>query len=125
LRGDAGTTSVEFAIILLAFLWLLLGTIDLARYFYTVQAVVGLMSEAGRVSLMDPEWGPCGNNSWTDIATISPLLDSNQVNLCVSQGLAGVGVNTVKVTVTYPFTPYTPGLSALAGTITETTTYTY
>ena len=88
-RRVTGTTSVEFALVLVAFLWLLLGTIDLARYFYTVQALVGLLSEAGRVSLMDPGWGPCGNDSWTDIATISPLLDTSQVYLCVDQGLAG------------------------------------
>jgi len=125
-RGsDAGTTSVEFALILVAFLWLLLGIIDLSRYFYTVQAVVGLLGEAGRVSLMDPDWQPCGTASWSDAATIAPLLDASQVYVCVTQGPGGVGVNTVNVMVTYPFTPFTPGLSALAGTITETTNYSY
>ncbi|MGA3399361.1 MAG: TadE family protein [Acetobacteraceae bacterium] len=123
--GSAATTSVEFALVLTAFLWLLLGTIDLARYFLTVQAVVGLLGEAGRVSLMDPNWAPCGNNSWTDIATISPLLDASQVYLCVYQGESGVGPNTVSLTVSYPFTPYTPGLGGLAGTITEATSYSY
>jgi hypothetical protein len=125
LVGNKGTTSIELALVLLLFLWLLVGTIDLARYLFTVQAVVGLMGEAGRVSLMNQLWHPCGTDSWADIATISPLLDASKVNLCVAQSGAGVGLNTVTVTVSYPFTPYTPGLSGLGGTITEKTAYSY
>jgi Flp pilus assembly protein TadG len=125
--GKAGTTSIEFALILVWFLWLLLGTIDIARYLYTVQALVGLMGEAGRVALTNPNFGPCGPNSWTQIATIAPLLDANAVNLCVTPAAlsAGFGVITVNVQVQYQFTPYTPLLGALAQTITETTNYTY
>jgi Flp pilus assembly protein TadG len=56
--GKLGTTSLEFALVLASFLWLLLGTIDIARYLYTVQALIGLMGEAGRVALMDTTWAP-------------------------------------------------------------------
>lgn len=123
--GGAGTTTLEFALVLLSFLWLVMGTIDIARYFFMVQGVLGVMSEAGRVSLMDPNWGPCGTDSWDDIASIAPLLNPSQVYLCVTQGYVGSGPTTVSVTVTYPFTPFTPGLSALTGTISESTAYTY
>jgi hypothetical protein len=123
--GKPGTTSIEFALVLVWFLWLLLGTIDIARYLYTVQALVGLMGEAGRVALMDPTWGPQGTNSWSQIATIAPLLDANQVTLMVYPAQSNVGVNMVTVSVSYPFTPYTPGLAALTQTITETTKYSY
>ncbi len=123
--GRAGSTSIELALVLLSFLWLLLGTIDLARYLFTVQSVVALMSEAGRVSLMDPSWAPRGVNSWSQIATIAPLLDPAQVSLDVSQGFTGVGPVYVYVTVSYPFTAFAPGLSGLNGTITESTAYTY
>lgn len=121
----AGTTSLEFALILTAFLWLVLGTIDIARYFFMVQGVLGVMSEAGRVSLMDPDWGPCGTDTWDNIGSVAPLLNPAQVYLCVTQGYVGSGPTTVSVTVTYPFTPFTPGLSALTGTISESTSYTY
>jgi hypothetical protein len=117
-----GTTSLEFALILTAFLWLVPGTIDMARYFFTVQ---GVMSEAGRMSLMDSNWGPCGIDYWGDIASIAPLLDPTRVKLCVSRGYIGSGPTTMSVTVRYPFTPFTPGLSALTRTISESTSYTY
>ena len=129
--GRPGTSSIELAFILPAFLWLLLGTIDIARYLYTVQALVGLMGEAGRVAIMDSNFGnglpPCSNNYWSQIATIAPLLDANNVSLCVTPASwsSGSGVITVTVSVSYPFTPYTPGLGALAGPITEATNYTY
>jgi hypothetical protein len=123
--GNPAATSLEFALVLSAFLWLFLGTIDVARYVFVVQGLVGLLGEAGRQSLMDPNWAPCGTNSWTNIATISPLLDANNVTLCVYQGLSDNGVNQATVIVQYQFTPYTPGLAGLGGPITETTTYTY
>ncbi|HTC07806.1 MAG TPA: TadE family protein [Acetobacteraceae bacterium] len=126
--GKPGTSSIELAFILPAFLWLLLGTIDIARYLYTVQALVGLMGEAGRVATMGGnfDWGQCSNNWWPQIATIAPLLDANNVTLCVTPGGgSGSGPITMNVQVSYPFTPYTPGLGALAGPITEATNYTY
>jgi Flp pilus assembly protein TadG len=127
-RGKLGTSSLEFAMILPAFLWLLLGTIDVARYLYTVQALIGLMGEAGRVAIMNPNFGQCpGSNSnwWPQIATIAPLLDANNVNLCVSEPSAGTGALTVSVSVSYKFVAYTPLLNALNGPITESTSYTY
>lgn len=84
-------SSLEFAFILPAFLVLLMGTIDVARYLYTVQALVGLMGEAGRVAIMagHPDWPQCPNqasNWWPQTATIAPLLDANNVYLCITPG---------------------------------------
>jgi Flp pilus assembly protein TadG len=122
--GRAGVSTLEFALVGVAFLMFLLGGFDLARYIFTVQSMVAVMTQAGRYSLANPTWGPCGVDSWTGIATVAPFLDSSQVNLCVLQ-TSGTGLSTSTVTVTYPFTAVTPGLTALTGTITETTTYSY
>ena len=130
-------SSLEFAFILPAFLVLLMGTIDVARYLYTVQALVGLMGEAGRVAIMagHPDWPQCPNqasNWWPQTATIAPLLDANNVYLCITPGGgSGAGPLTMSVQVSYPFVTYTPffgkltGLSGLNGQITELTSYTY
>jgi Flp pilus assembly protein TadG len=118
--GKLGTTSLEFAFILPWFLWLLLGTIDIARYLYTVQALIGLMGEAGRLAIMNPIAPPPGTEQ---IATIAPLLDANQVTLTVTQ--TSYNLYTVTVQVQYQFVAYTPLLGGLSGPITESTTYTY
>jgi Flp pilus assembly protein TadG len=116
---------LELALVLVPFVWLMLGTIDIARYIFTLQQVVGLLSEAGRMSLTSIDWAPFGTNSWAGISTVAPLLDPTQVTLDVTQGLSGVGVYYSSVTVQYPFVAYTPGLAMLSGTITETTNYAY
>ncbi len=122
--GNAATTSIEFALVLLVFLWMLFGTIDIARYLFITQSLVGLMGEAGRASIFE-QFSPTCPTTWANISTVAPLLDASQVTLCIQQSGTGGGNIWVTVQVSYPFTPYTPGLSALGGTITEYTQYTY
>jgi hypothetical protein len=124
--GSAGVTSLELALVLLPFLFLMTAVFDLGRYLFTVQSMVTLMTEAARYSKVYPDQTPlCGVNTWPNTATVAPLLDPTQVNLCITSLNPTYGVMQVQVTVTYPFTAATPGLSTLDGTLTETATYSY
>jgi Flp pilus assembly protein TadG len=53
LAGDRrGATAVEFALIGVIFFILLLGIIDLGRYFYTLQSVRALAADAARAAMV-------------------------------------------------------------------------
>jgi hypothetical protein len=132
--GCAGISSLEFALVFVPFIWLMTGIFDIGRYFFTIQSMATLMSEAERYSMINPLWAPCGTDSWADAASLVPLLDSTQINLCViainGPGSAGAGgVSQVQLTVTYPFTAVTPGLGLLDHTssnpLTQTSTISY
>ena len=126
--GNAGVTSLEVALVLGPFLFLLLGVCDFGRYFFTLQSMTTLMAEAARTAII---YGPyseqapgCGPNSWPGISTVAPLLDPAQVYLCINP-ISLYGVSQVQVTVQYPFDANTPGLSALSGLLQQTATYSY
>jgi hypothetical protein len=146
--GNAGVTSLELALVLVVFMWLLMGVFDLGRYFFTVQSMVTLMAEAGRYVTIAGEGsgtalqgvaaqgaGPeCyAINTFSSISAVvpPPLLDPTQGQICINVLTPfGLGVNQIQVTVNYPFTAFTPGLSGLNGTLTEnplteTATYSY
>ena len=125
--GIAGVTSLEVAVIFGAFIVLMFGTIDLSRYFFTQQALTTLVNSAARQGLADPGFGQCDGppSSWTAIPNITPLIDSNQVSICVTQPNFSTGVQVLTVTGTYNFMSITPGLDALIGTMSETVTYQY
>ena len=131
--GKLGTTSLEFALHPAGVPGLLLGTIDIARYLYTVQALVGLMGEAGRVAIMDPNLDvatvPQPTNWWPQLRRSLRCLTPT-TSICASprrRVRLAPGPITVSVTVSYPFVTYTPvfgkltGLSGLNGQITEST----
>jgi hypothetical protein len=118
-------TSLELALVLVAFLWMMMGIFDLARYLVIVQSLVTLMTDAERYAVIDPldATNYCfGAATWPNTATSAPLLDPNQVNVSICQ-VTVAGVNQMQVTATYPFAAITPGLEALNGTVTETTIY--
>lgn len=119
--GRAGTSSLEFAIILLAFLILLLGTTDVARYLFTLQSMQTLANQAARYGSL-----PTNSTSYlspscpVDLTALPftppPFLDSS-AQLCVAIGNdATSGASTVTATVTSSFTAFTPGFSALTTT---------
>jgi Flp pilus assembly protein TadG len=131
-RGNSGVASLELALVLVVFMVLLVGTFDLARYFYTVEAMTTLLADAGRYSMIRgstaiTKGGPIPIDSWISdplvTVGIPPLLDPAQGTICIAyteSGTLAVGVNTLQVTVIYPFTAMTPGLSALSETMQTT-----
>jgi Flp pilus assembly protein TadG len=111
--GCAGVTSLELALVIVPFLWMLLGIFDLGRYLFTVQSMVTLMTDAQRTVLVAVEnqnqttnfHGLYTLDEWSAAtgAVLPPLLFDTahgQVNVTF-QG--GYGVTQVQVQVIYPF----------------------
>jgi hypothetical protein len=132
--GRSGVTSLEFALTAVPFLWLMFGIFDLARYFFIVQALITLMTDVQRFIFVAGENGAVQQyqgtlaykNGYASVV-VPPPLDPTQGALSVTYlNLAGgFGVNQVQVTLNYPFTAMTPGLSLLNGMIQEQATYSY
>jgi Flp pilus assembly protein TadG len=132
--GRAGATSLELALVLIPFLLLMFGTFDLARYFFTVQAIETLTTDAARYAVINGNaavtkpstgpYGPLGIDIWASQTNVPvpALLDPTQGTICIAYGatVAGLGVNRVQVTVVYPFTAMLPGLGALNTTLQTT-----
>jgi Flp pilus assembly protein TadG len=121
--GAAGTTSLEFALILQAFLLLMLGTTDVARYLFTLQSMQTLADQAARAgTLPTSSAGYLSPQSCTALTSTTlpfsppPFLDSS-AQLCLVLGTdTASGANTVTATVTANFSAVTPGLSTLTST---------
>ncbi len=122
--GRRGATSLEFAIISVAFLTLLVGSMDLGRYYLVEHSLRSVVSEAVRAALADSTLSGC-SAPWAKVGAITPLLDSNLITLCVTQNANTYGVITVTVNVSYTFSAISPMLASLNGTITEATAVSY
>jgi len=128
--GSKGVTSLEFAVVLVPFLWMTFAIFDIGRYLFTIQAMVTVMTEAERLAVVNPSSAILICGPWANTATITPLLDSSQTNVCItsinSPNTGGGSVSQFQVTVTYPFNTVTPGLGALDSTaLTQTATISY
>ena len=133
-----GQALVEFSLVLVPFLLILMGIVDLGRGIYTYNAVAEAAREVARVTSVHPCTGsPCtlGNSTETQsvIATQGSLVpgltgpggsltiqctditDANQSNTDCPPG------DYVRVTVSVPFTAATP-LVGLVGPITLAST---
>jgi Flp pilus assembly protein TadG len=122
--GRSGVTSLEAALIMLPFLFIVLLTFDLARYLFIVQSMLTVMTDAERAAMIGTVQN-CATGWWPNTAIVAPLLDPSQVYLCVEPINATGTVNQIQVTVRYPYTTATPMFGALNGTLSETTTYSY
>lgn len=133
-QRNAGTASLELALVLIGFLMLLLGTIDIARYLFTMQTVSFLADRAARAAVVNSSFAlgsvgeSCPTVSGSTLPFTAPPFDP-ATTMCVLQNetASQSGGYVVTVTVSAPFTSVTPGLSALTGTsqITETLQITY
>jgi len=126
-------------LVLVPFMWIFLGAIDLGRYFFTVQSMVTLLTDSQRAVMIITEDYLVGADglyncydlgSWSTSLAIAtpPLLVPASGQACISfldvQNRFG-GVQQIQVTVTYPFTTITPGLSGWDSTLSESATYSY
>jgi Flp pilus assembly protein TadG len=112
---------MEFALVAVAFIFLLVATSDIARYLFMVQSMQLLADQAVRASILP--FGTPGNLLIPQGCSAvpnnlpfapPPFLDP-ATQLCTAQTFnttSGTVVTTV--TVEAPFTAFTPGLSALA-----------
>jgi TadE-like protein len=130
--GTAGTTSLEMAAVMVAFLTLLLGAMDLGRYLFTVQSIQALVGQAERAgvvgNLLLGSGSSCPLVSSIPTSTLGftppPFLDPG-ATLCVTNNGNVSAIVTVTVTVTSPFTSFTPGLGSLTGTLTQSAQVSY
>jgi hypothetical protein len=128
----SGATSLETALVLLAFLMLLLGVIDVARYLFALQSLDDLANRAVRAGIASDTLVLGHGGSACPLAataglpfTLPPFLDP-ATTVCIVQGTIS-GSRVVTVTVTSPFSAVTPGLSALtsSGAMTQTVQMAY
>ena len=122
--GDRGISSLEFSIVASVFIILLLGSMDLGRYFLTLHSLHTLTSYAARAALIDSTQHNCANVCGSPVGTseldsiasvIGPVLDTSRITLNVSQATAS-GVTTITVSASYQFVPFAPVISSWAGT---------
>jgi hypothetical protein len=126
--GSAGVASLEFALIMVPFLWMVLAVFDLGRYLFTVQAMVTLVTDTQRYVMLNTEDGvPPGCvdfNAWSNTTSAGPPpvgLDASLGTICVTfvNQQTGWSAIQVLVSVQYPFVAITPGLSALTSLMTD------
>jgi hypothetical protein len=115
-------TSLEAALVMVPLFLMMLSLFDIARYFFTVQAMLTVMTETERAAMVSP-LQRCGTGWWPNTASVAPLLDASQVYLCVGTVNGAGAVTQIQVTVQYPFAANF--LTLLSGTLTETTTHSY
>jgi hypothetical protein len=133
-RGQAGTTSLEFALVAIPFVFMMIAGTDLGRYFITKDSLHTLVDEATRstvVNCFNQKACPYGtaiptpSNLWTKV----PFLDQTLagVSLTASQAFdAATGIRTITATANYPFAFILPiWMGLFSSGITETTQLKY
>jgi Flp pilus assembly protein TadG len=126
-----GTTALEFALVAVPFLFLMIGTTDLGRYFLTQHSLRTLTAEAARAVMVN-----CFSASArcyltpTEISAVKakvPFLIPNSTALnAFQEGPSGAtGLRNVTVTAVYPFSFIFYLWSGKSGNITETTSISY
>lgn len=124
-----GTVAVEFGLIAGILFTMLLGVVEIGRYWATQQSLHTLMAEAlrqwqaeiGNIAGIDAGSlaTACAALKTPSLATV-PLLKAGLVAYSGRQCSIASGVITVQVTISYPFTFFGPLLPSGARTLTET-----
>jgi Flp pilus assembly protein TadG len=124
--GRAGVTSLEFGVVALLFLMMLIGCMDLGRYYVIEHSLRTIVAEAARAALVNPSIKDPIDLTTAGFAAITPFVNNANLTLSVTQPSSFPGgVNQIIVTATYVFTAYSPIWSSLDGTISESTELQY
>jgi hypothetical protein len=132
--GRSGTSSLEFAIVVVPFVLIIIAGMDLGRYFLTQHSLRTLTSEAVRAMLIACYGAtaacPMGSSDKAAVAAKVPFLVAGSISWPTanqSAPNASTGERTISVTVTYPFTFILPAwVGQNAGSpISESTQLTY
>lgn len=129
--GSPGVTSLEFAVIAATFMALVIGCMDLGRYYIIEHSLRAFTSEAARAALANGALSADGTtmSAQTSIASLTsivPFLDPSLLKLTITQNsFTTSSPITINVTATYEFTAFSPIWAALTGTITDSTQITY
>ena len=118
---------MEFAFVALPFLFLLLGTIELGRYFFTQQNLRTLAAESARAAMINSANVGCppSNAVMATINQKTPFLNSSGLTVCITPATDSAGRKTINVTASYAFTTPVPFVSFLNGTVSDSTRLIY
>ena len=100
MRCRKGTTSLEFAIIGSLFFMMLIGTIEVARLYFTQQSLREITAAAARQAMIDSSLSGCTRPA-TAVAAMTPVLRPALLNLCVTR-TTSAGLTTLTINATYP-----------------------
>jgi len=117
--GRRGSTTLEFALVSLAFLMMLLGSMEVGRYYFTSEAVRTVTAEAARQTMLNyrtssPSACPTSDSIKTYVTSTvarSPFLGASQLTLTVSCVISANGWGSLRVVVSYPFSTSVPWLA--------------
>ncbi len=132
--GQAGTTSIEFAVLALPLILIMLAGMDLGRYFITQQSLHTLTSEAARAAVVNCfGLNPCATPVptpailWAKVPSLNSAAPGASLSVTQSRN-ATTGVRTVTATAHYEFAfvlPAWTGLNATLNPIIDTTELQY
>jgi len=107
--------------VVLLFMIVVIGCMDLGRYYIIAHSLRTLASECERAVLVNTALTDCSS-----VSRIVPLLDTTAVTAdqFITPG-ATTGVSTVQITLSYQFTAISPIWSSLSGKMTETVNVSY
>lgn len=134
----AGASALEMALVLPAFLTMMIGVLEIGRYFFTLESLRSVTAEAARLSMIDPTQKSSGvvmsgnsitsctasNSLSTAAAAKTPFIYPANLTLCISYTNASDQI-TIRVSTQYPFTTLLPILSVMNTTLTDNTALVY
>jgi len=124
--GRAGVTTLEFGFVAFLFLMVLIGCMDLGRYYLTEHSLRTMVAEAARARLVTTLPGTITGPTTDTFAAIAPFVNNANLTLEITPSPVFLkGITTITVTGTYTFTAWSPIWSALNGKITEKTELQY
>ena len=128
-----GTSSLEFALVAIPFIFMIIAGMDLGRYFITQHSLRTLISEAIRSAVINcSDRGACNYATAVPVPSAvwaqAPFLNATapHATLTAGQTIDGAtGVRTITATATYGFSFILPVWQGVDGTLTETTVRKY
>jgi Flp pilus assembly protein TadG len=119
-------TSLEFGVVALLFLMVLIGCMDLGRYYVIEHSLRTITAEAARAALVNPAISGTIDPTSASFAALTPFVDDANLTLNVYPSPSFIiGVSTITVIATYNFTAYSPIWSSLNGLISDSTELQY
>ncbi|WP_191058663.1 TadE family protein [Geminicoccus harenae] len=123
MRCRKGTTSLEFAIVGALFFAMLIGTMEVGRFYFTQQSLREVTAAAARRAMVDASFSGCAA-PLEEVAGMTPLLRSTSLTLCVTR-TTSAGLTTLTVDAAYPFAAVLPMLQLDGNQLTDRTTVTF
>jgi Flp pilus assembly protein TadG len=123
LLDNRGTTAVEMAIVANALLLLLLGTLEIGRYFFVSESLRHLVGELARAAIVNPDadWSVQKNTFIARAGILKPE-DFATLDIDIARA-AAPALTTVTVTANYRYSFILPALSGLVDSINTGVTF--